>query len=43
MAAPVALRAGRDALLEESGLRLLRFVLFSADDLETYESALATL
>jgi O-acetyl-ADP-ribose deacetylase (regulator of RNase III) len=43
MAAPVALRAGRDALLEESGLRLLRFVLFSAADLETYESALAAL
>jgi O-acetyl-ADP-ribose deacetylase (regulator of RNase III) len=43
MAAPVALRAGRDALLEESGLRLLRFVLFSVTDLETYESALAAL
>ena len=43
MAAPVALRAGREALLEESGLRLLRFVLFSTADLETYESALAAL
>lgn len=42
-AAPIALGAGRAALLGGSPTRLLRWVLFSHADLATYESALAAL
>jgi O-acetyl-ADP-ribose deacetylase (regulator of RNase III) len=42
-AARVALGTGRDALLAGSPVRLLRWVLFSDDDLETYSAALAEL
>lgn len=42
-AAGVALRAVRDFLLEHSGIELVRFVLFSDSDFETYRSALSEL
>jgi len=42
-AAPIALGAGRDALVEGSPPTLLRWVLFSAADLDVYESALDAL
>jgi O-acetyl-ADP-ribose deacetylase (regulator of RNase III) len=42
-AASIALQAGRDALIEGSPPRLLRWVLFGAGDLSVYESALASL
>jgi len=42
-AARVALSALRDSLLEARNVRLVRFVLFSDDDLRTYARALETL
>ncbi len=40
-AAPIALRAVRETLPATPSIVLVRFVLFSADDLETYRRALA--
>ena len=40
-AARVALGAVRAAVADAGGLRLVRFVLFSADDLEHYQTAVA--
>ncbi len=42
-AAGVALQAVRDFLLDYSGIELVRFVLFSDSDFETYHSALQAL
>jgi len=42
-AARVALSAVREPLLEARNVRLVRFVLFSDDDLRTYARALETL
>lgn len=41
-AAPIAVQAVRDALLEPSSLLLVRFVCFSAGDLEIYRKLLAS-
>jgi O-acetyl-ADP-ribose deacetylase (regulator of RNase III) len=42
-AAPIALRTCRDFAAEKPGLREIRFVLFSAEDLQVYREALERL